>query len=70
MKENESQEDHHKRNENLVADLCADGRLFVVAGLVDGQYFIRISVPSNGEEKDYEFFYNRLVEVCDKNNYF
>jgi len=70
IKDSESKEDHQKRNTDLVTHLCSDGRLFVVAGLVDGQYFVRISVPSNGDEKDYQFFFDRLIEVCNVNNLF
>jgi glutamate/tyrosine decarboxylase-like PLP-dependent enzyme len=70
QKVGESGEAHEQRNFDLVGKLCEDGRLFVVAGKVSGVYFIRISVQSSGEESDYDFFYKRLVEVCEENNYF
>ena len=70
QKVGESDEAHEQRNFDLVGKLCEDGRMFVVAGKVSGVYFIRISVQSSGEKSDYDFFYKRLVEVCEQNNYF
>jgi len=62
----ENNEENEERNKKLVAELCKDGRLFVVAGKVCDMYFIRVSVPSNGDEKDYDFLYKRMIEVCNE----
>jgi len=66
----ESLEHQDKRNFDLVGKLCEDGRLFVVAGKVSGVYFIRISTHSFAQNSDYDFFYKRLVEVCEKDMFF
>ena len=67
---NGDQSERDRRNQLLLEKLNEDGRLFCVAGKCAGEYFIRISVPSNGQESDYDFMMNRIIEVCNQQNLF